>query len=120
VVINTLKRYPGLRGMFHSYSGSQQQASQLIDMGFYLSFGGPVTYPRAKRLRHLVQNLPMEFLLLETDSPDQPGSTHAKQRNEPAYLCEVLETLSQLRQQPAMDIAEQTLRNTHNLFRICD
>ena len=117
-VINTLRRYPGLRGMLHSYSGSDQQARRLIEMGFYLSFGGPVTYERAKRLRRLVEPLPLEFLLLETDSPDQPGNGHRGERNEPAFLPEVLDEFSRLRGEPAERIAAQTRGNTRALFRL--
>jgi TatD DNase family protein len=117
-VINTLRRFPGLQGMLHSYSGSEQQARQLIDMGFYLSFGGPVTYERAKRLRRLVESLPLEYLLIETDSPDQPDNQHQGQRNEPAYLPLILNLFSQLRKQPAEAIAAQTRHNTNALFRL--
>ncbi|MEW8383790.1 MAG: TatD family hydrolase, partial [Candidatus Thiodiazotropha taylori] len=88
------------------------------DMGFYLSFGGPVTYERAKRLRHLVESLPLESLLIETDSPDQPDTQHRGERNEPAYLPLILELFSQLRKQPTEEIAAQTRLNTQQLFRL--
>ena len=117
-VINTLRRYPGLRGVLHSYSGSEQQAQRLIDMGFSLSFGGPITYERAKRLHRLVTNLPLESILLETDAPDQPGSLHRGQRNEPAYLPEVLLSLSRLRDESPDAIARQTWENTRQLFNL--
>ncbi|MBT3046955.1 MAG: TatD family hydrolase [gamma proteobacterium symbiont of Ctena orbiculata] len=119
-VINTLRRYPGIGGMLHSYAGSEQQARRLIDMGFYLSFGGPITYERAKRLHRLVKSLPLDAILLETDSPDQPGSRHRGQRNEPAFLPEVLETLARLRDQAPELIAAQTAANTRRLFKIQD
>ncbi|MBT2968629.1 MAG: TatD family hydrolase [Candidatus Thiodiazotropha sp. (ex Ctena orbiculata)] len=117
-VINTLRRYPGIVGMLHSYSGSEQQARRLIDMGFYLSFGGPITYERAKRLHRLIKSLPLDAILLETDSPDQPGSRHRGQRNEPAFLTEVLESVAQLRDQEPERIAAQTAANTRRLFKI--
>ncbi|MCU7920753.1 MAG: TatD family hydrolase [Candidatus Thiodiazotropha sp. (ex Epidulcina cf. delphinae)] len=117
-VINTLRRFPGVRGMLHSFSGSEQQALRLIDMGFYLSFGGPITYDRANRLHRLIKTLPLEAILLETDSPDQPASCHRGRRNEPAYLVEVLNTVSRLRNQRPGHIAEQTASNTRRLFRI--
>jgi TatD DNase family protein len=117
-VIHTLRRFPAVDGVLHSYSGSEQQAEQLIDMGFYLSFGGPITYERAKRLRRLVSHLPLSSILLETDAPDQPGSHHRGQRNEPAYLPEVLETVSHLRDEPLETIARQTRLNTRRLFRL--
>ncbi|MET0026928.1 MAG: TatD family hydrolase [Candidatus Thiodiazotropha sp.] len=117
-VINTLRRYPGVRGMLHSFSGSEQQALRLIDLGFYLSFGGPVTYPRAQRMHRLVQRLPLTSLMLETDSPDQPNCNHRGERNEPARLTEVLEQVSTLRSEPPEEVAEQTRRNTYRLFHL--
>ncbi|MCU7842788.1 MAG: TatD family hydrolase [Candidatus Thiodiazotropha sp. (ex Monitilora ramsayi)] len=117
-VINTLRNYPGMTGVLHSYAGSEQQARQLIDMGFCVSFGGPVTYERSKRLHKLVQNLPLSSILLETDAPDQPGSAHRGERNEPAYLPEVLKAVSRLRDQDPAEIAEQTSINTRRLFHL--
>jgi TatD DNase family protein len=117
-VINTLRHYPAIEGMLHSFSGSEQQAYRLIDMGFYLSFGGPITYERAKRLHRLIKSLPLDAILLETDSPDQPANLHRGQRNEPAFLSEILDSVVRLRQQPREQIAEQTAVNTRLLFRI--
>jgi TatD DNase family protein len=117
-VILTLRRYPGLSGVLHSYAGSEEQARQLIEMGFYLSFGGPITYERSKRLHKLVRNLPLNAILLETDAPDQPGSLHRGERNEPAYLPEVLHAISQLRNEDPMYIADTTSNNCRRLFNI--
>ncbi|MEN8167889.1 MAG: TatD family hydrolase [Pseudomonadota bacterium] len=117
-VINTLRRFPGLRGVLHSYSGSEQQALRLIDLGFVMSFGGPITYERAKKLRRLIQVLPLDAILLETDAPDQPDSRHRGERNEPAYLPTILETISQLRDESIERIAQQTRENTRQLFHI--
>jgi TatD DNase family protein len=117
-VINTLRRHPGVGGMLHSFSGSEQQAYRLIDMGFFLSFGGPVTYERAKRLHRLLKSLPLEAILLETDSPDQPGSSHRGERNEPAFLPEILNTVAHLRDESPERIAQQTVANTRRLFGI--
>ncbi|MCG8428158.1 MAG: TatD family hydrolase [Chromatiales bacterium] len=117
-VINTLRRYPGISGVLHSYSGSFVQAERLIAMGFMLSFGGPITYSRAKRLRQLVAELPLESILLETDTPDQPDSQHRGERNEPAYLIQILETVSELRNESSTEIAAATTRNAQRLFGI--
>lgn len=117
-VINTLRLYPGVSGVLHSYSGSEQQAFRLIDMGFCFSFGGPLTYERAHRLHKLVAALPLSSILLETDAPDQPVSSHRGERNEPAYLKEVLDAVSRLRDESPQTIAEQTTANTRRLFRI--
>lgn len=117
-VIKYIRRFSPLRGVVHSFVGSEQQAKQLCDLGFYLGFGGPITYPRAQRLRRLVQTLPLERILLETDAPDQPLSTRRGQRNEPAYLSEILIQIAKLRQQPAAEIATITTQNAINLFKL--
>ncbi len=67
-----------LRGVVHSYSGSTEQARQLWDLGFMIGLGGPVTYDRANRLRGLAATMPLEYLLLETDAPDQPDAGHSR------------------------------------------
>ncbi len=115
-VIRTLEKFPALTGMIHSYSGSFEQALQLIDMGFYISIGGNVTYKHAKKLHKVATLIPLENLLLETDSPDQPDNTHQQERNEPAYLVNVLNYITQLRNETLVTIAEQTSLNTKKLF----
>lgn len=115
-VIAALRRVGGLRGVIHSYSGSAEQAAQLWKLGFHLGFGGPLTYPRANRLRGIVATMPLDQLVLETDAPDQPLSTHRGERNEPAYLPEVVDVVAQLRGTTAADIAAATTRNAAMLF----
>lgn len=114
--IASLRRIGGLRGVVHSYSGSEEQARQLFDLGFCLGIGGPLTYDRAQRLHRLVASMPLEFLLLETDAPDQPGSAHRGQRNEPAHLAEVLAKAAQLRNQTTESLAAATSANAERLF----
>ncbi len=117
-IIKITRRFPRVRGVVHSFSGSEQQARQLLNRGFLLSFGGPLTYQRAQRLRRLIQALPLEGVLLETDAPDQPCAAHRGERNEPAFLPEVLKTVAQLRDQDPHEIAAVTTRNAMNLFAI--
>ncbi len=117
-VIATLKRYPGVRGMAHSYSGSYEQARQLIDMGFYLSFGGAVTHERASRLREIVRKLPLSALLLETDAPDQSDASHTGERNQPAWLADILQNIAKLRNEPVELVAERTTHNARELFAL--
>ena len=113
-----LRRAGGLRGVVHSFSGSAEQARQLFELDFCIGIGGPVTYERAQRLRHIVAGMPIEYLLLETDSPDQPLATHRGQRNEPAFIVEVLETVAQLRSESAEAIAAATSANAARLFGV--
>lgn len=117
-VIATIRRTGRLRGVVHSFSGSPEQARQLWNLGFLIGLGGPLTYERANRLRSLVATMPLEFLLLETDSPDQPLSSHRGGRNEPSYLAEVLACVAGLRGEPAEDVAEATTGNARRLFRL--
>ena len=116
-VTSTMRRMGGLRGVVHSFSGSLQQAERLWELGFYLGIGGPVTYERAQRLRHIVATMPVERLLLETDAPDQPGACHRGERNEPSNMVEVLHVIAELRGESPEAIAEATTRNARQLFR---
>ena len=115
-VIAAIKRVGGLTGVVHSFSGSAEQAAQLHKLGFLLGIGGPVTYERANRLRKTVAAMPLEQLLLETDSPDQPGAAHRGERNEPAYLGEVLEVVAGLRGMAPDTLANATSANARRLF----
>ena len=115
-VIAAIRRVGGLTGVVHSFSGSAEQAAQLHTLGFLLGIGGPVTYERANRLRKTVATMPLEQLLLETDSPDQPGTAHRGERNEPAYLGEVLEVVAGLRGMAPDTLANATSANARRLF----
>ncbi|MBD7920499.1 TatD family hydrolase [Xanthomonas bonasiae] len=115
-VILAIRKVGRLRGVVHSFAGSPEQARQLQSLDFLIGLGGPVTYARAQRLRRLAAELPLQQLLLETDAPDQPDASIRGERNEPARLRTVLDTIAALRGQPAAEIAEQTTRNAQQLF----
>lgn len=116
--IGELRRLPGLRGVVHSWAGSEEQARQLFGMGFCLGLGGPVTYERARRIRRVAVSMPLEFLLLETDAPDQPDSGRRGERNEPAHLVTVLECVARLRDMDREDLAAATTANARRLFAL--
>lgn len=115
-VIANLRRIGGLRGVVHSWSGSEEQAAQLWRLGFSLGVGGPLSFERAQRLRRTVATMPIEHLLIETDSPDQPDATRRGQRNEPAFLVDVLREVAQLRGVDEAVVAAATVRNAEALF----
>lgn len=117
-VIASLRKVGGLRGVVHSFSGSEEQARQLWKLGFCLGIGGPVTYERAKRLRAIVAQMPIEYLLLETDAPDQPLDGHRGERNEPALLAEVLAHVAALRDEEPEAIGAATTQNVRRVFRL--
>ena len=115
-VIATIRRVGGLRGVVHSWSGSEAQAAQLYRLGFSLGIGGPVTFERAQRLRRTVATMPIEHLLLETDSQDQPDAGRRGRRNEPAVLLDVLREVARLRGMDEAELADATRRNAEALF----
>lgn len=115
-VMAAVRRFAPLRGVVHSFSGSADQAKRLYDLGFLIGLGGPVTYERANRLRTLAAQLPIDHLLLETDAPDQPDSGHRGQRNEPARLTTVCDTIAALRCVEPEVIARATSANAERLF----
>jgi TatD DNase family protein len=116
-VIAAIKRGgSGVRGVVHSFSGSAEQARQLAQLDFMIGLGGPVTYDRANRLRKIAAGVPIEWLLLETDAPDQPDAGIRGQRNEPARLATVLQTIAELRDEDPAVIAAATTANAERLF----
>lgn len=117
-VMAAVRRFGPLRGVVHSFSGSADQAARLYDLGFLIGLGGPVTFDRANRLRTLAATLPMECLLLETDAPDQPDSGHRGQRNEPARLTTIRDTIAALRGVEPEAVAKSTTANAERLFRL--
>ncbi|HIO91993.1 MAG TPA: TatD family deoxyribonuclease [Leucothrix mucor] len=118
LVLKEIRQKRELSGVVHSFSGSEQQAHQLIDQGFYLGFGGPITYTRANKLRRLASSLPLDALLLETDAPDQPDASHHGLRNEPAWINHIAQTVADLRGISYEEVVETTSRNAFKLFQI--
>jgi TatD DNase family protein len=118
IVIQSIKKFSGLRGMIHSFSGSSQQAKQLIDLNFLISISASVTYDNAKKIQSVAEKIPLNALLLETDAPDQPSQNNVGKRNEPAFLVDTLNKISELRNEPVEIIAAQTTKNAKILFNI--
>ncbi|MCB1734006.1 MAG: TatD family hydrolase [Chromatiaceae bacterium] len=115
-MLNTLKRFRLNGGFCHAFNGSIQQAERYLEMGFRLGFGGMLTFERSTRLRRIAAQLPLQAIVLETDAPDMTVASHRYERNSPAYLPEVLETLARLRDLPAPVVAEQTTRNAREVL----
>jgi TatD DNase family protein len=104
------------RGVFHCFSGSKETARECLELGFYLSFAGPVTFPNAHRLREVVRSVPVERLLLETDCPYLTPQPHRGKRNEPSYLRYMLPILAELYNLTEEDLARITTFNAFQLF----
>jgi TatD DNase family protein len=112
----------GWHGLAHAFNGSLQQAHAFIDLGFKLGFGGALTYERARQLRRLATELPLDALVLETDAPDIPphwlyvtaaqrAAGQPLRRNEPAELPRIAAVLAELRGLPLEAVAAATTRN---------
>lgn len=115
-ILSTLRRIRVVGGICHAFNGSQQQASQYIELGFKLGFGGMITYQKSQKLRRLAKDLPLESLVLETDAPDMSGAMHHGERNSPEYLPEYLAELAILRGMSLEELALQTTRNAETVF----
>ncbi len=106
------------KGVIHSFSGSAQQARAALDQGMLIGVGGALTYERANKLRSVVSSLPLDSLVIETDAPDQPGAGHRGERNEPCFLPEVIDVLTQLRTESRETIESTTTENAIRLFSL--
>ena len=102
-------------GMMHSYSGSAELVPRYLALGLFVSFSGPVTWPRAKKTRRAALACPLERLLVETDAPDLPPEGTSKP-NEPAHLVLVARAIAELRGVPVEAVAEATFVNAETLF----
>jgi TatD DNase family protein len=114
-----LKNSPlaGRLGVLHTFSGDLAMAEQAIELGFYISFSGPVTYHNARQLPAIVQVLPLDRILVETDCPFLAPHPRRGKRNEPAYVRLVAERIAALRGIALDELAEATTANAHRLFR---
>lgn len=105
-----------LRGVIHCYSGSVEMAKEYIKLGFYISFAGPVTFKNAKKPKEVATEIPLEHLLVETDSPYMAPVPYRGKRNDPSYVRYIAETIAELKGISYEQIAEQTNRNAKQLF----
>lgn len=105
-----------LRGVFHCFSGTPEEAQRIIDLGFYLGIGGTITYKSNKMLQDVVTSVPLESLLLETDAPYLSPVPYRGKRNESAFLPFVAERVAELRGIPEAEVGRVTTANARALF----
>jgi TatD DNase family protein len=103
-------------GVLHSFAGDWSLARQVLDMGFYIGFTGPLTFKKAEDLRHIAARVPLDRILVETDSPYQTPEPYRGKRNEPAYVHYVAQRLADVRGLPLEQIAAITTANAVRLF----
>jgi TatD DNase family protein len=107
-----------LAGVIHCFTGNYEAACAYLDLGLYLSFTGIITFKNAEPLRQVVQQVPLERMFVETDSPYLTPVPHRGKRNEPAYVRLVAETVATVKGISLEDVARVTTENVQNLFKI--
>lgn len=107
----------GLRGVLHCFTGTPWLRDAGLQLGFYVSLAGILTFPKAAELRETARGVPADRLLAETDSPFLAPPPHRGKRNEPAHVVRVVETLAELHGVSTADMARHTASNFHALFR---
>ena len=115
--LNILREFPGLRGVMHCYSGSNETAKQIIKMGLYLGIGGVITFKNSK-LRNNLDGIPLERLVLETDAPYMAPVPYRGQRNESRWMRYVADVLAEVYHSTFEHIDEVTTTNAKKLFNI--
>jgi TatD DNase family protein len=107
---------PDIRGVVHCFSGTTDDARFYTARGLFLGITGVVTFPNAQSLRTVVQDIPLERLLLETDAPFLAPQSHRGKRNEPAYLAEIAEKVAELKGVSVEEVERVTDANVVGLF----
>jgi TatD DNase family protein len=116
-VLSTLRDWEGT-GVLHTYSAGPERLEEVLELGFFIGLSGPVTFPKARKLREVAAAVPLERLLVETDCPFLTPAPHRGRRNEPAYVRYVAEAVARARGVSAERVALATVDNTRRLFGI--
>ena len=111
-------RESGTRGVFHCYSSSAEMAIELVKIGFYCSFTGVITYQGAKKALRAISEMPLERILIETDSPYLAPVPHQRERNDPRNVRSVAEKISEVRKIPVEEVIRITTENAARLFHV--
>lgn len=108
----------GIEGVLHCFSGSLEMAKETVKLGYHLGVDGPLTYKNAAKLPEIVQKIPLEWLLVETDAPYMTPVPFRGKRNEPAYVRYVAEKMAAFRGIPFEAVAEATTANAVRLYHL--
>ena len=116
--LSIVKSYPALRGVFHCYSGSVEMAEELLALGWYLGFDGPVTYKNARKAVAVAEMAPLDRILIETDSPYMSPVPLRGKRNDSRNVFYIAEKLAQIKGTTTEEMAQLTMTNGKRLFGI--
>ena len=108
----------GFGGILHCFSGDMTHARRALDMGFMISFSGNITFPKAQTIRDAAKDVPLDRILIETDSPFLAPVPHRGKRNEPSFVQETARKLGEIRNVAAEEIGQQTAENFYRFFRL--
>ena len=116
--LEIVKEFPGVRGVFHCFSGSPEMAEELLKLGWMLSFNGAITFKNARRAPDILRWLPLERLMLETDAPYMAPEPYRGQRCDSTMIARSAETVAQLRGLTRDEVEAVTLENGKKFFGI--
>lgn len=105
-------------GIIHCFSGDYEMATACIDMGFYISIPGSITFKNAEKLREVVRRIPLHSLLIETDAPFLTPEPFRGKRNEPSYVTYTAQKIAEIKKVPFEKVAEMTVENTLKVYRL--
>lgn len=120
VILSVIQDYASLRGVFHCFSGDKNFCTQVLEMGYYVSFSGIITFSKAESIRQAAHIAPLEKVLVETDCPYLAPEGFRGKRNEPSFIPSTIERLAQIKGYSFEEIACITTQNAKNLLNIQD
>ena len=107
-----------VRGVFHCFSSTAEDAKKAIELGFYIGVDGPITFKNPKLILDVVREIPLEYLLVETDSPYLTPMPYRGRRNEPQYLVEVVKHIARIKNVSVETVKQVTTQQAHHLFKL--
>lgn len=116
--LEIVRQYPGVRGVFHCFSGSLEMARELLKLGFYLGFDGPITYKNNAKSAAIIEECPLDRMLIETDSPYLSPVPMRGRRNDSSNLKYIAEKIAEIKKLSLEEIADRTTANAKNCFGI--
>ncbi len=122
--LSILKEYSNVKGVIHFFAGTEKDAQDFLDFGFYLSFAGVITYPpknnnpRNINIEEVVKKTPIDRILADTDSPYVAPVPYRGKRNEPIYVREIVKKIAEIKDMKEEELASQIVKNAFNLFNL--